>query len=87
MVAGAGSESVVVGYVKVAPFVCSPFLAVCEKHDRSRDYGVQSAHAADMTVVLIPNASFPPGEEATALAGAVRDNLDQLTVELIEGMD
>jgi len=49
--------------------------------------GVRSAHAAEMAVVLIPNASFPPGPEATILASAVLDNLDQLTTELIRRMD
>lgn len=49
--------------------------------------GVLSAHAADMAVVLFPNVSFPPGEEATALSGAVVTHLDQLTVELIQGLD
>lgn len=49
--------------------------------------GVRSAHAAGMAVVLIPNAAFPPREEASALAGAILGELSELTVELIDGMD
>ena len=48
--------------------------------------GVRSAYAAGMAVVLIPNISFPPGEEAAALADAVLDNLEQLTTKLIQGL-
>ena len=48
--------------------------------------GVRSAYAAEMAVVLIPNISFPPGEEAAALADAVLDNLEQLTTKLIQGL-
>ena len=48
--------------------------------------GVRSADAAGMAVILIPNAAFPPGEEARALAGAILEDLNELTVELIDGM-
>jgi len=39
-----------------------------------------------MGVVLIPKASFPPGEEASALAGAILGDLNELTVDMIEGV-
>jgi len=47
--------------------------------------GVQSAHAAGMAVVLIPNEAFPPGEEASKLARVILGGLNELTVDLIEG--
>jgi HAD superfamily hydrolase (TIGR01509 family) len=49
--------------------------------------GVKSAHAAGMAVVLFPNAAFPPGDEAIALASAVLRDLCELTVELIGNLD
>lgn len=48
--------------------------------------GVQSAHAAGMAVILIPNSAFPPGEEASALARAILADLNELTVDLVEGI-
>jgi transposase len=38
-----------------------------------------------MRVVAIPNASYPPGEEALTLADAVVDSLDELTVDVLRG--
>jgi hypothetical protein len=38
-----------------------------------------------MRVVAIPNASYPPDEEALALADAVVRSLDDLTVEVLRG--
>jgi HAD superfamily hydrolase (TIGR01509 family) len=40
--------------------------------------GIRSAAAADMTVVAIPNAHFPPDPEALALADSVIGSLDEL---------
>lgn len=48
--------------------------------------GVRSAHAAGMAVILLPNSAFPPGEQVSALAGAILGNLGELTADLIEGM-
>ena len=61
--------------MKVDPVHCA---AIEDSHT-----GTQSAHAAGMGVVLMPNQSFPPGEDAIALADAVIHNLSELTVELI----
>jgi HAD superfamily hydrolase (TIGR01509 family) len=47
--------------------------------------GIRSAKAAGMRVVAIPNASYPPDEEALALADAVVRSLDDLTVEVLRG--
>jgi HAD superfamily hydrolase (TIGR01509 family) len=45
--------------------------------------GIRSAKAAGMRVIAIPNPSFPPGEEALALADVVLDSLAQLTPEAV----
>ena len=41
--------------------------------------GIRSAHAAGLRVVAIPNAHFPPDEDALALAEVVIDSLAELT--------
>ncbi|MFL5959363.1 MAG: HAD family hydrolase [Gaiellaceae bacterium] len=47
--------------------------------------GIRSAKAAAMRVIAIPNASFPPDEEALAIADAVVGSLDELTVAVLRG--
>jgi len=61
----------------VAPERCA---AVEDSHA-----GIRSAKAAGMRVLAIPNASYPPDEEALALADEVVESLDDLTPERIEG--
>ena len=61
--------------MKVDPARCA---AIEDSHT-----GTQSAHAAGMAVVLMPNRSFPPGEDSMVLADAVIHDLSELTVELI----
>jgi HAD superfamily hydrolase (TIGR01509 family) len=63
--------------LEVAPERCA---AVEDSHA-----GIRSAQAAGMRVVAIPNASYPPDEEALALADAVAPSLDELTVDLLRG--
>jgi HAD superfamily hydrolase (TIGR01509 family) len=46
--------------------------------------GIRSARAAGMTVIAIPNASFPPDEESLAAADVVVHGLDDLTPELVD---
>lgn len=48
--------------------------------------GLRSASAAGLVVVALPQPSFPPVADALALASVVVDGLDDLTVELIEGL-
>jgi HAD superfamily hydrolase (TIGR01509 family) len=48
--------------------------------------GIASAKAAGMRVIAIPNAAYPPGEEALDLADVRLASLDQLTPERIEGV-
>jgi HAD superfamily hydrolase (TIGR01509 family) len=48
--------------------------------------GIQSAHAAGMAVVAMPNPAFPPGQEVLELAVAEIKSLQELTVELVENL-
>jgi HAD superfamily hydrolase (TIGR01509 family) len=61
----------------VAPDSCA---AVEDSHA-----GIRSAKSAGMRVVAIPNASYPPDEEALALADVTLESLEELTPERIEG--
>ena len=61
----------------VAPEACA---AVEDSHS-----GIASAKAAGMRVIAIPNACYPPGEEALDLANVTLESLEQLTPERIEG--
>ena len=47
--------------------------------------GIRSAKSAGMRVLAIPNTSYPPDEEAVALADAVVPSLDELTVDALRG--
>jgi HAD superfamily hydrolase (TIGR01509 family) len=46
--------------------------------------GIRSAKAAGMRVIAIPNASYPPDEEALAAADIVLRALDELTPEAMD---
>ncbi|HZT16953.1 MAG TPA: HAD family phosphatase [Gaiellaceae bacterium] len=48
--------------------------------------GIRSAKAAGLSVVAIPNAHFPPDDEALALADRVLSSIGDLTVELLESL-
>jgi HAD superfamily hydrolase (TIGR01509 family) len=61
----------------VAPGSCA---AIEDSHA-----GIRSAHAAGMRVVAIPNASYPPDEEALAHADVVLRSLEELTPEVVSG--
>jgi len=61
----------------VAPDRCA---AVEDSHG-----GIRSAHAAGMRVVAIPNASYPPGDDALARADVVLGSLAELTPEVVSG--
>ncbi len=63
------------GRLGVAPDRCA---AVEDSHG-----GIRSAKAAGMRVVAIPNPTYPPDDEALALADVTIDSLDRLTPELI----
>ncbi len=59
----------------VAPERCT---AVEDSHG-----GIRSAKNAGMRVVAIPNPSYPPGEDALALADVTIGSLDELTVAVV----
>jgi HAD superfamily hydrolase (TIGR01509 family) len=48
--------------------------------------GIRSAHAAEMTVIAVPNADFPPEPDALALADRELDSLEELSPELVRGL-
>jgi HAD superfamily hydrolase (TIGR01509 family) len=54
----------------------------CAAVEDSRN-GIRSAHAAGMRVIAIPNAHYPPSDDALAIADAVLAALDELTVERV----
>ena len=60
----------------VEPAACA---AVEDSHS-----GIRSAKAAGMRVIAIPNPSFPPDEDALALADVVLDSIHRLDVETVE---
>jgi HAD superfamily hydrolase (TIGR01509 family) len=47
--------------------------------------GIRSAKSAGMRVVAIPNAGYPPDDEALRLADAVVGSLDELSVDVLRG--
>jgi len=54
----------------------------CAAVEDSRN-GIRSAHAAGMRVIAIPNAHYPPSDDALAVADVVLTTLDALTVERV----
>ena len=59
----------------IAPGRCT---AVEDSHG-----GIRSAKGAGMRVIAIPNPSYPPGDEALALADVTIASLDELTVDVV----
>jgi HAD superfamily hydrolase (TIGR01509 family) len=47
--------------------------------------GIRSARAAGMRVVAVPNAHFPPDDEALAQADVVLRSIDELTPDVVAG--
>lgn len=54
----------------------------CVAIEDSRN-GIRSAHAAGMRVVAIPNARYPPPDDALALADVVLASLEELTADRV----
>jgi HAD superfamily hydrolase (TIGR01509 family) len=48
--------------------------------------GIRAAAAAGLQVIAVPNPSLPPPANVLALAAMVVDDLDHLTVEVVEGL-
>jgi HAD superfamily hydrolase (TIGR01509 family) len=47
--------------------------------------GLLSAHAAGMRVIAVPDARYPPSDEALAVADVRLGSLEELTPEVVEG--
>ncbi len=47
--------------------------------------GIRAAHAAGMRVIALPNAHYPPAQDALALADAVIAAPGELTADLVRG--
>ena len=47
--------------------------------------GIRAAHAAGLRVIALPNAHYPPAEDALALADAVVSSPHELTPNLVRG--
>ncbi len=63
----------------VDPHAC---VAIEDSHG-----GIRSAKAAGMRVIAFPNPTYPPDDEALALADVVIRSLDELTPELVDAAD
>ena len=46
--------------------------------------GIRAAHAADMTVIAVPNREYPPAPSALAMAHLELRSLEMLTVQSVE---
>jgi beta-phosphoglucomutase-like phosphatase (HAD superfamily) len=46
--------------------------------------GIRSAKAAGMRVIAVPNAHFPPDEEALELADVVLGSIGELTPDVVD---
>jgi HAD superfamily hydrolase (TIGR01509 family) len=63
--------------LRIPPTKCA---AVEDSHN-----GIRSARAAEMRVIAIPNAHYPPGETALEEADVVLRSISELTPETISG--
>jgi HAD superfamily hydrolase (TIGR01509 family) len=48
--------------------------------------GIRSAHAAEMSLIAVPNRDFPPEPDALALADLTLDSLDELSAERVRSL-
>jgi HAD superfamily hydrolase (TIGR01509 family) len=71
-------------YLEAAGRLGVPAARAAAVEDSSN--GLLSAAAAGMRVIAIPNAHYPPAEEAIAHADLVLESLDQLTVAAVEAL-
>ncbi len=80
---GAGKPSPVVYQTVVQRLGVDPSQAIAIEDSSN---GLRSAATAGLGVLAVPNAAFPPSEDALALADVVVDSLDAITVELVASM-
>jgi HAD superfamily hydrolase (TIGR01509 family) len=62
--------------------VAAACVAVEDSHG-----GIRAAKSAGMRVIVFPNPSYPPDEDALELADVVIRSLDELTPELVDASD
>ena len=77
---GAGKPSPAVYQAVVQRLGVDCFQAVAIEDSSN---GLRSAAAAGLAVLAVPNAAFPPAEDALALADVVVNSLDEITLELV----
>lgn len=80
---GAGKPSPVVYQTVVQRLGVDPSQAIAIEDSSN---GLRSAANAGLGVLAVPNAAFPPSMDALALADAVVDSLEEITVELVASM-
>ncbi len=80
---GAGKPSPAVYQTVVQRLGVDPSQAIAIEDSSN---GLRSAATAGLGVLAVPNAAFPPSEDALALADVVVDSLDEITVELVASM-
>jgi HAD superfamily hydrolase (TIGR01509 family) len=80
---GAGKPSPVVYQTVVWRLGVDPVQAVAIEDSSN---GLRSAATAGLGVLAVPNADFPPSEDALALAEIIVNSLDEITLELVASM-
>jgi HAD superfamily hydrolase (TIGR01509 family) len=80
---GAGKPSPAVYQTVVQRLGVDPSRAIAIEDSSN---GLRSAADAGLGVLAVPNAAFPPSEDALALADVVVDSLDEITVALVASM-
>ncbi len=80
---GAGKPSPVVYQAVVQRLGVDPVQAIAIEDSSN---GLRSAATAGLGVLAVPNAAFPPSEDALALADVIVNALDEITVELVASM-
>jgi HAD superfamily hydrolase (TIGR01509 family) len=80
---GAGKPSPAVYQTVVRRLGVNPVQAIAIEDSSN---GLRSAATAGLGVLAVPNAAFPPSEDALALADVIVDSLDEITLELVASM-
>ena len=76
----AGKPSPAVYQIVVQRLGVNPLQAIAIEDSSN---GLRSAATAGLGVLAVPNAAFPPSEDALALADVVVDSLDEITLEVV----
>jgi HAD superfamily hydrolase (TIGR01509 family) len=79
----AGKPSPAVYLEVVRRLAVEPWQAVALEDSSN---GLRSAARAGLSVIAVPDAAFPPADDALALAAAVVQSLDDVTVQLVASL-